>query len=126
MPVILLPSLSDDEAKKRFPRGWTAPRPYLRIIDEPKPPDKLPEAHIEPITCAPRLLHALKDRSHRYGSLSSHASRDNQAAGGFGPGARVAITNCVVASLTNASCLFSTTLRTTATSHGLAASGRPR
>lgn len=34
--VIIVPSLSDEEARVRFPDGWTAPRPYLRIIPQPR------------------------------------------------------------------------------------------
>jgi len=28
--------VSDDEAKKLFPKGWKAPKPYLRITEQPK------------------------------------------------------------------------------------------
>jgi len=28
--VIIIPSISDEQAKTLFPQGWTAPRPYLR------------------------------------------------------------------------------------------------
>ncbi len=34
--VIILPAVSDEEAKKKYPGGWKAPRPYLRIIPQPK------------------------------------------------------------------------------------------
>jgi thioredoxin-dependent peroxiredoxin len=34
--VIIVPSVSDDEAKQRFPDGWKAPKPYLRIVPQPK------------------------------------------------------------------------------------------
>jgi alkyl hydroperoxide reductase subunit AhpC len=34
--VIILTSVSDEEAKKQFPDGWNAPRPYLRIVPQPK------------------------------------------------------------------------------------------
>ncbi len=33
--VIILPSVSDEEAKKKYPAGWKAPRPYLRIVPHP-------------------------------------------------------------------------------------------
>jgi alkyl hydroperoxide reductase subunit AhpC len=33
--VIIVPSVSDEDAKKKYPNGWTAPRPYLRIIPQP-------------------------------------------------------------------------------------------
>jgi alkyl hydroperoxide reductase subunit AhpC len=34
--VIILTSVSDEEAKQKFPEGWKAPRPYLRIAPQPK------------------------------------------------------------------------------------------
>src|SRR4051794_8534609 len=34
--VIILPSVSDEDAKKKYPAGWKAPRPYLRIVQQPK------------------------------------------------------------------------------------------
>ena len=34
--VIILPSVSDEDAKKAYPLGWKAPRPYLRIVPQPK------------------------------------------------------------------------------------------
>lgn len=34
--VIIVPSVSDEDAKKKFPNGWTAPRPYLRIVPQPQ------------------------------------------------------------------------------------------
>jgi thioredoxin-dependent peroxiredoxin len=33
--VIIVPALSDDEAKERFPAGWDAQKPYLRITKQP-------------------------------------------------------------------------------------------
>jgi alkyl hydroperoxide reductase subunit AhpC len=34
--VIIASSVSDDDAKKTYPDGWTAPRPYIRIVSQPK------------------------------------------------------------------------------------------
>lgn len=34
--VIIVPSVSDDEAKTRFPNGWKTVKPYLRIVPQPK------------------------------------------------------------------------------------------
>ncbi len=34
--VIIVPSVSDEDAKVKFPGGWTAPRPYLRIVPQPQ------------------------------------------------------------------------------------------
>ncbi|WP_193370139.1 peroxiredoxin [Pelagibius marinus] len=33
--VIIVPALSDDDARKKFPDGWHAPKPYLRIVAAP-------------------------------------------------------------------------------------------
>ncbi len=33
--VIIAGSVSDEEAKKAYPQGWKAPRPYLRIVQQP-------------------------------------------------------------------------------------------
>ena len=33
--VIILTSVSDDEAKQKYPDGWKAPKPYLRIVPQP-------------------------------------------------------------------------------------------
>jgi alkyl hydroperoxide reductase subunit AhpC len=34
--VIIAGSVSDEDAKKLFPKGWKAPKPYLRITEQPK------------------------------------------------------------------------------------------
>jgi alkyl hydroperoxide reductase subunit AhpC len=34
--VIIVPAVSDDEAKAKYPDGWKAPKPYLRIVPQPK------------------------------------------------------------------------------------------
>jgi alkyl hydroperoxide reductase subunit AhpC len=34
--VIILPSVSEADAKEKFPNGWKAPKPYLRIVPQPK------------------------------------------------------------------------------------------
>ncbi len=34
--VIIAGSVSDEEAKKVYPDGWEAPRPYLRIVPQPR------------------------------------------------------------------------------------------
>ena len=34
--VIIVTSVSDEEAKKTYPAGWKAPKPYLRIVSQPK------------------------------------------------------------------------------------------
>jgi len=33
--VIIAGSVSDEDAKKKYPDGWKAPRPYLRIVKQP-------------------------------------------------------------------------------------------
>jgi alkyl hydroperoxide reductase subunit AhpC len=34
--VIISGSVSNDEAKQKYPDGWKAPKPYLRIVPQPK------------------------------------------------------------------------------------------
>jgi alkyl hydroperoxide reductase subunit AhpC len=34
--VIIAGSVNDEEAKKTYPSGWKAPKPYLRIVPQPK------------------------------------------------------------------------------------------
>jgi thioredoxin-dependent peroxiredoxin len=34
--VIIAGSVSDEDAKKAYPGGWKAPKPYLRIVPQPK------------------------------------------------------------------------------------------
>jgi alkyl hydroperoxide reductase subunit AhpC len=35
--VIIAGSVSDDDAKKTYPDGWKAPKPYIRIVPQPRP-----------------------------------------------------------------------------------------
>ena len=34
--VIIAGSVSDEDAKKQYPQGWKAPRPYIRIVPQPR------------------------------------------------------------------------------------------
>ena len=34
--VIIVPSLSDEEARKQFPGGWTTVTPYMRVVPQPE------------------------------------------------------------------------------------------
>jgi alkyl hydroperoxide reductase subunit AhpC len=33
--VIIIPAVSDAEAKEKYPAGWKAPKPYIRIVPQP-------------------------------------------------------------------------------------------
>ncbi|MGH9246646.1 MAG: peroxiredoxin [Acidimicrobiales bacterium] len=33
--VIIIPAVSDEDAKERFPKGWNAVKPYLRVTPQP-------------------------------------------------------------------------------------------
>ena len=33
--VIIVPAVSDEQAKERYPDGWRAPKPYMRFVDPP-------------------------------------------------------------------------------------------
>jgi alkyl hydroperoxide reductase subunit AhpC len=34
--VIIAGSVSDDDAKKTYPQGWKSPKPYIRIVPQPR------------------------------------------------------------------------------------------
>ena len=34
--VIIVPAVSDAEAKEKYPQGWKSPKPYIRIVSQPK------------------------------------------------------------------------------------------
>ena len=34
--VIILPAVSDDDAKAVYPDGWQRPLPYMRVVPQPK------------------------------------------------------------------------------------------
>ena len=34
--VIIVPAVSDDEARQKYPGGWKSPKPYIRIVPQPK------------------------------------------------------------------------------------------
>ena len=34
--VIIVPSVSNEEAEKKYPNGWKSPKPYIRIVPQPE------------------------------------------------------------------------------------------
>ena len=34
--VIIVPAVSNDEAKEKYPDGWESPKPYIRIVAQPE------------------------------------------------------------------------------------------
>jgi alkyl hydroperoxide reductase subunit AhpC len=34
--VIILNSVTEEQAKQKYPQGWKQPKPYLRIVPQPK------------------------------------------------------------------------------------------
>ena len=34
--VIIVPTVSDEEAKEKYPDGWKSPKPYIRIVPQPQ------------------------------------------------------------------------------------------
>ena len=34
--VVIAGSVSDDDAKKQYPQGWKSPKPYIRIVPQPR------------------------------------------------------------------------------------------
>jgi alkyl hydroperoxide reductase subunit AhpC len=37
-PVMIAPSLSNEDARQRFPGGWKELKPYLRVVEQPPLP----------------------------------------------------------------------------------------
>ena len=33
--VIIVPAVSDEQAKQKYPQGWKAPKPYIRLVPDP-------------------------------------------------------------------------------------------
>jgi alkyl hydroperoxide reductase subunit AhpC len=33
--VIIVPAVSDDEAREKYPGGWESPKPYIRLVPQP-------------------------------------------------------------------------------------------
>ena len=33
--VIILPAVSDEAAREKYPQGWDSPKPYIRFVDQP-------------------------------------------------------------------------------------------
>jgi hypothetical protein len=33
---VIVPAVSDAEAKQAYPGGWKAPKPYIRIVPQPR------------------------------------------------------------------------------------------
>ncbi len=36
LQVVIAGSVTDDDAKKAAPAGWKSPKPYIRIVPQPK------------------------------------------------------------------------------------------
>ncbi len=34
--VIIVPAVSDEAAKEKFPEGWKSPKPYIRLVPQPR------------------------------------------------------------------------------------------
>ena len=34
--VIIVPAVSNEEAKEKYPDGWKSPLPYMRIVPQPQ------------------------------------------------------------------------------------------
>jgi len=50
---IIVPSVSDDEARERFPDGWRAVTPYMRMVPQPKKAEPAQEQRQETTTAQP-------------------------------------------------------------------------
>jgi hypothetical protein len=34
--VVIVPAVSDEDARKKYPDGWKTPLPYIRLVAQPK------------------------------------------------------------------------------------------
>jgi len=34
--VVIVPAVSDEDAKKKYPNGWKTLKPYLRLVAQPQ------------------------------------------------------------------------------------------
>jgi thioredoxin-dependent peroxiredoxin len=34
--VIIVPAVTDEEAREKFPQGWQSPKPYIRVVAQPQ------------------------------------------------------------------------------------------
>ena len=34
--VIIVPAVSDEAAKQKYPNGWKSPKPYIRFVPQPR------------------------------------------------------------------------------------------
>ena len=46
--LIIVPAVKEDEAKKLFPNGWKAVKPYLRFVKQPEGKDKIELSNVHP------------------------------------------------------------------------------
>ena len=82
--VIILPAVSDEEAKQKYPGGWKAPRPYLRIVPQPRvgaPPARMvrgdPQAILSAVPGARFLPYRRRGRQAPPPSLTRNATPTN-------------------------------------------------
>src|SRR2546427_4034712 len=66
--VIIVPAVTDEEAKAKFPNGWRALKPYLRLTPQPKQPRRRghrPRSPAPRAMTVPSGLRALRHRDFR-------------------------------------------------------------
>ena len=34
--MIIVPAVSDEAAKQKYPDGWKSPKPYIRVVPQPR------------------------------------------------------------------------------------------
>ena len=77
--VIIAGSVSDDDAKKTYPEGWRAPRPYIRIVPQPgvkpgvKPGVRYRKDNIATFDVTPEtVLRYMSAGNHPHAAFKSH------------------------------------------------------
>ena len=74
--VIIVPAVSNDEAKEKFPEGWKTIKPYLRIVPQPGKENKTVHYKKEGIATFPvtieDVFEYMSEGSHPHAAFKSH------------------------------------------------------
>jgi alkyl hydroperoxide reductase subunit AhpC len=73
--VIIVPSVSDDDARKVYPEGWRAPRPYMRFVPQPgtKKSVHYKKAGIATFDAVPdKIFKYMSAGNHKHQAFKSH------------------------------------------------------
>jgi thioredoxin-dependent peroxiredoxin len=74
--VIIVPAVSNEEAKEKFPQGWKTVKPYLRIVSQPGTENKTIHYRKDGITIFPvsieEVFKYMSAGNHQHAAFKSH------------------------------------------------------